>query len=30
MTSGTLEKNRDLHKRFDGFGRISLTTIQEK
>lgn len=27
---GTLEKNRDLHKRFGGFGRISITTFQEK
>ncbi len=30
VTLGTLEKNRDLHKRFGGFGRISITTLQEK
>ena len=30
ITLGTLEKNRDLHKRFGGFGRISITTLQEK
>jgi hypothetical protein len=30
MVSGTLEQNRELHKRFDGFGRISITTLQEK